>query len=627
MVILALLACLDEFPDRHADFDADGVPADEDCDDENAAVGAASLWYLDGDGDGYGGDSSLETCHPPPNYVTSDEDCDDAAAWNYPGNVEECDQYDNDCNGAIDDVTKLSPEANVGYPDVDGDNYGDMHSIESVSCDIRLPDHSDCDDLNAHVHPNAVEVCDDGFDTDCDLSCDDCCFEDLEKEGNTVRGSALALLSRAPYVPTPVGPTVLTGDLFAESARAFAAGSSKGGTVYAVPASAMPKGDDQIEIDVDNPTDLATIAVLRSPAADELFGASLATRENGAQLDLLIGAPGARQIGSLSTEGAVYVVPGPQLAGADVTLGEEDVAFYGDPGLTGQYFGSSLLTGFDFDGDENADVVVSGAGETLTTGAPAGAVSVFFEIPPGPTASTNTIVGSEESDAFGASLAAGDLNRDGFDDLLVGRTNGTTPEVCVFFGDEHRFDSMDSEDADLAFVSYANAANLGASLAIADFDGDDWPDVAAGASMPGAIGTQNATVRVFLNNGNFVPPTTEPEVIGLDSTDLTFVGTDRDFTGTALVARDFDGDRIDDLLIGSPGVSGGGITYLLRMPQTGGVGPEDTSTSWSMGTGGQGGDLGAGLGADDFDSDGWTDVLLAAPRLPAVYVYKNRGVQ
>ena len=78
---------------------------------------------------------------------------------------------------------------------------------------------------------------------------------------------------------------------------------------------------------------------------------------------------------------------------------------------------------------------------------------------------------------------------------------------------------------------------------------------------------------------------------------------------------------------GAPGVAGGGLGYLVRMPQTGGIGPEDTSARWSIGGGvGLGPDLGARLAADTFGSDEWPDILLAAPGARSVFLWKSAGI-
>ena len=121
--------------------------ADNDC---NGAVddGAvdASTWYIDGDGDGFGGAATVLSCTQPAGYAALDGDCDDADTLYYPGAPESCSAVqDYNCDGS------------VGYADADGDGF--------VAC-------NDCDDGDPASYPGAVELCD-GADNDCDGAIDD----------------------------------------------------------------------------------------------------------------------------------------------------------------------------------------------------------------------------------------------------------------------------------------------------------------------------------------------------------------------------------------------------------------------------------------------------------------------
>ncbi len=140
--------CDDDDPDLNLD-DLDGdlwTTCDGDCDDDDATLNLddvdGDLWTTcDGDCDDEDAWLNLDDLDGDL-WTTCDGDCDDDAADVNPDAEEVCDEVDNDCDGATDDV------------DADGDGY--------MACE------DDCDDADADVSPDAEEVCDDLIDNDCD---------------------------------------------------------------------------------------------------------------------------------------------------------------------------------------------------------------------------------------------------------------------------------------------------------------------------------------------------------------------------------------------------------------------------------------------------------------------------
>jgi len=204
----SLRDCDDADPAIHPDAAelCDGI--DNNCDDA-IDEGVLLTFYMDADGDGFGGtdtedqacglpEGSLEQggdcddgddgihpdavedctedldrdCDGSTDYADTDADghaacvdCDDSDSDRYPGADERCNELDDDCDDTVDE-DPIDPS--TWYADEDGDGYG-TSSDTLEACDAPagyLADSQDCDDADGAIHPGADEVCN-GMDDDC----------------------------------------------------------------------------------------------------------------------------------------------------------------------------------------------------------------------------------------------------------------------------------------------------------------------------------------------------------------------------------------------------------------------------------------------------------------------------
>jgi hypothetical protein len=268
-------------------------------------------------------------------------------------------------------------------------------------------------------------------------------------------------------------------------------------------------------------------------------------------------------------------------------------------------FGAAVAGIGDVDGDGFADLAVGApqrSAKTTPTGPEipgAGGVSFFSGRARGPSRSAGTIILHQTSSMLpGAIAGAGDVNGDGFDDLLLGRPGASDGCVAVLYGPF-------KPDAGNEETRLEPTCGVGASVASAgDVNGDGYADVIVGA--PWEDGGKGSA-RVYLGS---------KDGIGITAAwQATTTETGARFGAAVAGAGDVDGDGYDDVVVGAPGAgSDGGLhspgaVYVFR----GGPNGLEQAPAWSL-VGEANERLGASVaGAGDFNGDGCADFVAGSP--------------
>lgn len=162
------------------------------------------------------------------------------------------------------------------------------------------------------------------------------------------------------------------------------------------------------------------------------------------------------------------------------------------------------------------------------------------------------ISGEGPLDKFGLSLAAGDVNGDGYTDIIVGAPFNTNDPsvyqqgaVYVFLGPNFTTKK--------ALYATSSAKGLGWAVAAGDINGDGIADLLISA-------TGSGKVLGFYGSASFAPAMIAP--------DVTITGSAAGFGKAIAVVGDIDGDTYKDIAIGAPNavinVANAGLTTANR---------------------------------------------------------------
>lgn len=357
--------------------------------------------------------------------------------------------------------------------------------------------------------------------------------------------------------------------------------------------------------------DAVSASVVKGPIqpVDQSFETMVNGDVNGDGYADVIVGSHTMDVGGIVWAGAAYLFSGNGLSGDKAA----DTALATINGTTAQEFvGGSVAIAGDVNADGYADVVVGAHGVNTLVGAAYVFSGKDFAGIVDSSAAIAVLNGTAPNGFFGSAVSgAGDVNNDGYADVIIGANNADAGIGAAYvFSGKNLSGTLDTTSTLATVNGTSPNGSLGTSVSgIGDINGDHFDDVIIGADQ--ANGT---TGSVYIFNGETLSGNkTANEAVAT----INGLAAGDKFGDSVSGTGDVNGDGRVDLIVGAAGVTVGanafaGAAYLFGADTL--EGTKDAGAAFATLNGSSANDfLGRSVsGAGDVNNDNYNDVIVGA---------------
>jgi hypothetical protein len=371
-------------------------------------------------------------------------------------------------------------------------------------------------------------------------------------------------------------------------------------------------------------------------------GTGLFVDFNGDSLaDLAVGAL-FEDMGSKRDVGVVHVLYGSSdgLSAESSQIWHQDSIGIEETADEGDMFGEELHAG-DLNGDGFGDLAVGVPFENMVSIEDAGIVHILYGSHAGLSADNSQIWHQdspgiedeiERRDLFGEELAVGDFNGDGLDDLTIGIPLEDVGQIRDAGAVQVLYGSPAGLSADSSQIWHQDSPGIedeiergdffGEELAVGDFNGDGYADLAVGVLHENMVDIENAgAVNVLYGSATGLSAAGN-QFWHQDSPGAMDDAEEGDLLGAELATGDFNGDGFADLAVGGyreniGDIEDAGAVNVLYGSPAGLSAANDQfwhqNSSGILGIAREGDCFGYALAVGDFNADGFADLTSGVP--------------